>query len=697
MASLNTSGAAPTCAVYSGQEIARANAKLFACFGLHSSGSTWMFNLIRDVCRAKAVDFVSVHRDSFKNLPRDETGRTLVIAKTHAPWDDYITHILEYREPAVITIRDPRDAIVSLMRRFPETSAFETALKDVATAANRLVNVAKALNPPIFRYEDNFIGRHETFATVSKLLSFEFAANERDTILLGLDADAVRHKIEKLAETAKIKGETEWDKETHWHANHVGDGQVGKYRKALTFEQQRQIVERTENFFEFFGYEPQIRPPSPKPSANRILNTSSAKAEFDEFLSESNMPMHTVTEQRSEILLPTLVVSKSKPPTQPSAGNKRQKICLSMIVKDEASVIRRCLESMRPIIDYWVIVDTGSTDGTQDVIRDVFADLPGELHERPWVDFAHNRSEALRLAREHGDYTFIIDADDTLDLPPGFRMPVLKADTYIFEIRHMNRQYWRAQMVSNRLPWCYEGVLHEFLSAGKDANNQRILPETLPQRRLPGVKIHMSEQGARRSSVAATRYANDAAVLEAAVSTETDPFLLSRYHFYLAQSHREAGNFGQALAAYRERIKYGGWKEELFLSYSYAATMMWELGFDEDEVIETFLEAHKTCPTRAEALHGAARFCRIKDRFRQGFDLAKRALPIKLPVDGLFLETWIYEYGVLDEYAVNAYWIAEYAECLSACKKLLALPSLPPDYRDRVAANAKFARGKLET
>ena len=40
-----------------------------------------------------------------------------------------------------------------------------------------------------------------------------------------------------------------------------------------------------------------------------------------------------------------------------------------MIVKNEAHVIERCLQSVKSIIDYWVIVDTGSTDGTQKIIK----------------------------------------------------------------------------------------------------------------------------------------------------------------------------------------------------------------------------------------------------------------------------------------------------------------------------------------
>src|SRR5579872_6946362 len=90
----------------------------------------------------------------------------------------------------------------------------------------------------------------------------------------------------------------------------------------------------------------------------------------------------------------------------------KQTVCLNMIVKDEAAVIERCLSSVKDALDYWVIVDTGSTDDTQNVIRKYLNDIPGELHQRPWKNFGHNRNEALKLTKNKGDYVLFIDADE---------------------------------------------------------------------------------------------------------------------------------------------------------------------------------------------------------------------------------------------------------------------------------------------
>lgn len=43
----------------------------------------------------------------------------------------------------------------------------------------------------------------------------------------------------------------------------------------------------------------------------------------------------------------------------------RPLLSLTMIVKNEASSIERVLRNALPFMDQWMILDTGSTDGTQ--------------------------------------------------------------------------------------------------------------------------------------------------------------------------------------------------------------------------------------------------------------------------------------------------------------------------------------------
>ncbi len=361
---------------------------------------------------------------------------------------------------------------------------------------------------------------------------------------------------------------------------------------------------------------------------------------------------------------------------------KPQVICLSMIVKDEAAVIRRCLDSVRPLIDYWVIVDTGSTDGTQDIVRAHLKDLPGELIERAWRDFGHNRSEALALARPHGDYSLIIDADDILDIGAGFQLPELTADSYMLDIHFDTIRYRRIQLVRNALPWRYKGVLHEFLTC----------EEARPPGHLP-IVMRINPDGARRQDPG--RYRKDAAILETALRTETDPFLVARYTFYLAQSYRDCGEKERAIEAYLRRVELGHWLEEIFYSLLTAARLKEALGHNRDDVLTLYMRATDVSPGRAEALHAASRLCRNAGRYREGYEFAKRGLDRPVPPEGLFVEPWIYDYGLLDEFAVNAYWAGKYDESHQACLRLLGEGKLPADQASRVAANARFAAEKL--
>jgi hypothetical protein len=352
-----------------------------------------------------------------------------------------------------------------------------------------------------------------------------------------------------------------------------------------------------------------------------------------------------------------------------------------MIVKNEAPVIRRCLDSVRPIIDHWIIVDTGSTDGTPDIIRAHLRDLPGSLYERPWCNFAINRSEALVLARPCGDYSLIIDADDQLEIPENFSIPALRADSYTIDIHSDGIRYRRPQLVRNSLPWRYEGVLHEYLVCEAATTSHLALT------------LHINHDGARRRDP--LTYQHDVELLEKALETETDTFRIARYTFYLAQSYRDSGHTEKAIEAYLRRAKLGSWDQEIFMSLYMVAQLKQEGGASPETTLALYEQATHVCPFRAEAAYRASRLCRLRNEFERGYAIAKEAIGLPLPEDGLFIEAWIYEYGLLDELAVNAYWSGHYRDCLDASLRALAQGKVPPGDQLRFVENARFALAKL--
>jgi glycosyltransferase involved in cell wall biosynthesis len=368
-----------------------------------------------------------------------------------------------------------------------------------------------------------------------------------------------------------------------------------------------------------------------------------------------------------------------------------KKIALCMIVKNEARIIHRCIAAARPLIDYALIVDTGSTDATKTEIRSALAEfaLEGSVVDEPWRDFAFNRSAALAKLRERNDidYALMIDADDQIVFSESFGAADFKtrlsADVINIWTRMGGYTYTRPQLISNHKPFHFKGVLHEFLDCA-DAFTQEATGEFHCQ----------SLQDSARNETG-DKYERDAAVLQSALNSEADPFMRSRYTFYLAQSWRDCGRHRNALDAYLRRAELGYWDQEVYVSLYHAGQMAEALELDTAYCLDVYLRAFDLCPTRAEALHAAARLCRTKSRFQSGYLFARRGVEISKPSEGLFLADWIYRYGMKDEFAILAYWSGRHDECLATCEELLRLPDLPESDRPRIVENADFARAAM--
>ena len=356
--------------------------------------------------------------------------------------------------------------------------------------------------------------------------------------------------------------------------------------------------------------------------------------------------------------------------------NAHPKICLNMIVKNEAHIVHEVLDGVAPYISSWVVVDTGSTDGTQDAIRSHMSRLgiPGELHERPWRDFGHNRSEALDLAQGHADYIWVIDADDLVVGTPNFSQ--LTADCYAVKFGP-GTTYWRRQVFRDGLRWYYTGVLHEFADCHDPFTEARLDGDYyIESRRLGGRNLDP------------LKYQRDAEVLLADIERNPEN---PRSVFYLAQSYFDAGDFANARPWYERRAKMGGFDEEIYWSLNRIGECMSRLGEPWPNVLDAHLRAWEYRPTRAEPLHQIAHHYRNDGRYELGYLFAARAAQIPVPAaDLLFLGSEVYAWRALDEQAVCGSWIGKATETFEICRRLLARDDLPAEDRERIAANRDF-------
>ncbi len=352
-------------------------------------------------------------------------------------------------------------------------------------------------------------------------------------------------------------------------------------------------------------------------------------------------------------------------------------LCLNMIVKNEAHVIRRCLDSVQPHVAHWVIVDTGSTDGTQDIVRAHFRDIPGALYERPWRDFGSNRSEAIALARGHGDYVLVMDADHVLRTPPGYRFSGLDADGYYIGHRYAGIEYGIAILLADRISWRYEGVLHEYVTADVP---HRFVP-------LPGPWVDVHHEGARSRDP--QTYLKDVAILETALAREPGN---ARYAFYLAQSLKDAGLLERALAAFRHRVTMNGWDEETWQACYQAAQLVERLGQPPAAVERAYLEAFNLRPSRAEPLVQLAPWHRQRNECPLALLFARAAVALPRPADQLFVEDAVYAWKADDELSIAAWYAGARDEGRQAVERLVAARRFPASERERIEKNLQWYR-----
>jgi len=335
-------------------------------------------------------------------------------------------------------------------------------------------------------------------------------------------------------------------------------------------------------------------------------------------------------------------------------SDKAPTLCLCMIACNEAHVIERALRSVRGILDYWIICDTGSHDATAVLAIRALAGIPGELHRTDWVNFGFNRTQAIQLARPHADYLLVMDADMIVNVfDPGFKKN-LTADSY--EIRYEGEvDYWQAMLVSTRPDWHYVGVTHEHLDT----------PAPFTWDKLHGLSLtHFADGGMR-----ADKFQRDIRLLTAALEEEP---LNPRNLFYLAQSHIYLDQFEPAIHFYQQRIALAGWEEERWYAMLQLARARQLSNHPWEVVLEDFKAAFEARPWRLEPLYEIVRHYREVADYEAGYAYAAIAgHSAPYPNDLLFIEKTVHELLFPLEYGVCAYGTQRYSEAIDAFNRVM--------------------------
>lgn len=255
-------------------------------------------------------------------------------------------------------------------------------------------------------------------------------------------------------------------------------------------------------------------------------------------------------------------------------------VTLVSIVKNEEAALPRLLDSVKDLIDNYCIVDTGSTDGTVEVLED-HGIAP---HRREWVSFGHNLTEAFALAKDRGNWLLRLDADMTIEAHPGLKdwlRDEACADGYNVELCESGTSWRLPLLVRGGLDWRYVGPTHEYLDSGN-----RVFWD------LMGLKVIHHADGTNR----AEKFERDIALLAEGVEQGD-----ARSIFYTAESLRCLGMVPEAVEMFDRRANMvGTWEEEAWYAEYMAAKCSALLGAS--DVVYRAMRAYERRPSRAEPL-----------------------------------------------------------------------------------------------
>ena len=387
------------------------------------------------------------------------------------------------------------------------------------------------------------------------------------------------------------------------------------------------------------------------------------------------------------------------------------KLALNFICKDESHVIGKMLESCKSITDLIVVNDTGSTDGTQDIIRKFGEDnnIPTYVFERPFDDFEKSRNHAIQKLKDvvaelgwdankvHG-YWF--DCDETLIIDSKFDKNQFTKDLYMINTYIGQMKYTRNTFFKVSKPFRWYGPIHEFIVCDE---------QNITSGLAENIHVDVQMTGNSWQGDIPTKYKNHAFVLEKYIdANRQDP----RWIFYTAQSYHDSASIPdnreeneerlrRALKYYKERVnRTDGYAEEIYYSQFRIGTIMRSLEEPWNLTHQELLKAYNMDPSRAESIKIIIDYYLQMNEWNMAYlysKFAKVNFHGKNPYPNrlLFVDEALYIWKFAEAHAATCFYTGRMDEAKATYQEIVNISKNSPQYFtpedfNKLQQNAQF-------
>lgn len=334
-------------------------------------------------------------------------------------------------------------------------------------------------------------------------------------------------------------------------------------------------------------------------------------------------------------------------------------VCI--MVKNAGESFRDMLTKNLPFIDQYTILDTGSTDNTINIAREVLKDKRGKIYEEPFINFRDSRNRLLDLAGT--ECFFNVMLDDTYVLNGKVRefLEYVRGDDdiqcYSITIEDVDTMYMSARITKSTSGLRYENLIHEIIKTDVSVSIPRewghIVDENNP---------YMRERTIQRKQ-------QDLDILmQMNREDPSDP----RNYYYIADSYICLKDWENAVKWFKKRVEFGGYQSEVQDALYYIATIQDHyLNFPWPECLEGYLRCYDYDPTRAESLYLVGSHYRKAGMNNVAYIFLKRAFEIGMPVIQMSVRKHIYKFHIPSELASICYEVGDYKLGEEASRKAL--------------------------